>query len=232
MAANRMTKKWLKNHFAYSWWKYMLVICVSILGVNVLFTTTAYRPPEEKKIEIYVLNGFVTAQAMQDELLPLFQEACPDQESFFVANINLSGNDAYAYMQFSTYIAAQQGDVCLMPESEVHKLSAEGAEHAFVDLTEYVSGGVIDTKDIDLSGGMLRTESGEKRLFAIPADSLYGLLNHGNDPADSYLVMLAHGGNDANAARTVNLLIEQYHQEKPEGYDELHNAQKQQATYF
>lgn len=230
--AGGITKKWLKNHFAYSWWKYLLVVCVSVLGVNVLFTTTAYRPPEEKKIEVYVLNGYTDAQALRAELLPLFEQKCPDQEEFIVTNINLDGSDAYAYMQYSTYVAAQQGDVCIMPENEVIKLAAEGAEYVFVDLTEYVESGLIDTKDIDLSRGMLKTESGEKRLFAIPADTLYGLFAYGNDPANSYLVAFAHGGNDKNAAAVIDLLINQYLTEKPEGYDAYRQSKNRPATYY
>lgn len=232
MAEKRITRQLLKHHFSYSWWKYLIVIVVSILGVNVLFTTTAYRSPENKKIEVYVLNDFVTAHTMQEELWPLFHEQYPEQEELTVTNINLNGSDAYAYMQFSTYVAAQQGDVCIMPASEVHKLAASGADAAFLELSAYVESGAIDVKDIDLTRGRFRAENGKEGLYAIPADTLYGMLDHGNDPADSFLVIFGYGGNDEHAAAVANLMIDLYHREKPDGYDELHQKRTNSATIF
>ena len=232
MTQKRLTKSWLRNHVSYSWWKYLMVVCFSVLGVNLLFTVTEYRVPEDKKIEVYMLNGFAQAQQLQDELFPLFLAQCPDQEELTVANINLTGSDIYAYMQFSTYIAAKQGDVCVIPKGEILKLAADGAEHAFVELTPYIESGVINPKGIDLSAGMFKNEAGEMGLYAIPADTLYGLVDYGNDPAGGYLAMFAHGGNDEHAAAVVNLMIEQFHSEKPEEYDELHRSIQNQSTFF
>ena len=45
---------------------------------------------------------------------------------------------------FRPDVAAQQGDLFLMPRSEMLKIASDGAEEAFVDLTEYIEGGVID----------------------------------------------------------------------------------------
>lgn len=232
MMQKQLTKSWLRNHFSYSWWKYLLATVICVFGINLLFTMTEYRPPEEKKIELYMLNGYADAQAMQQELWPLFQAECPDQEELTVLNIDLMGNDAYTYMQFSTYVAARQGDVCLMPESEVRKLAEDGAEHAFIELTDYVESGMIDVKDIELSKGLFADSQGRQRLYAIPADSLYGLLEYGCDPKDSYLVVLAYNGNDENAVRMMNLMIGQYHGEKPQDYDENRKGLTKQAIIF
>ncbi len=219
MTENKFCRAWLRHHFTYSWWKYLLLVAGCVLGVNMLFTMTAYRPPEEKKVELYVLNDFVTTQTLQDHLWPQLLEKCPDQEELTVLNINLSSNDAYAYMQFSTYVAAKQGDVCVMPAGEVAKLAAGGAEYAFLELTPYIESGVIDPKGIDLSGGVFPNEAGEDGLYAIPADSLHGLSDYGNDPEGSYLVILAYGGNDAVSAHLLGLMIDNFYQEKPDDYD-------------
>lgn len=232
MAGKRITVKWLKHHMTYSWWKYLAVVVVSVLGVNMLFTMTEYRTPEEKKIELYVLNSYIMSEPLQSEISRLFFARCPDQEELTVANINLSGDDPYTRMQFTTYIAAKQGDVCLMPRSEMLKLADGGAEHAFVELSGYVENGVIDVKDIDLSRGMLRSEAGEEGLYAIPADTLYGLLAYENDPKGSYLVLMAYGGNDDHGAQVIDLMIERYHGEKPDDYDKLTTKKTNSATYF
>ena len=232
MAEERFSVKWLRHHLTYGWWKYLISIVVCVLGVNLLFAMTEYRPPEEKKIEVYMLSGFADTQAMQQELWPLLQAECPDQEELTVLNINILSADAYAYMQFSTYVAARQGDVCLMPASEVDKLVQDGADNSFMELTGFVESGLIDTKDIDLAGGMFADSEGGRGLYAIPADSLYGLLDYGCDPKDSYLVLLAYNGNDVNAAKMMNLMIERYHGAKPQGYDEMHKSLTNQATIF
>ena len=44
----QITKKWLKNHFAYSWWKYLVLTVACVMGVDMLFAMTAYRVPEDK----------------------------------------------------------------------------------------------------------------------------------------------------------------------------------------
>ena len=102
MTKNRMTKAWLKNHISYCWWKYLLMAVLCVVGVDVLFAVTQYRPPEEKKVEIYVLNDYAETEAMSQELEPLFFERCPDQEELTVLNINLGSDDMYARMQFTT----------------------------------------------------------------------------------------------------------------------------------
>lgn len=228
MAENRITKKLIKHHWSYNWWKYLLLVFLCAAGVDVVFTMTAYRPPEEKKMEIYVLNGYCDTAAMQTELEPLFFEAHPEQEELTILNINLTGGDMYAAMQFSTYAAAQQGDVCLLPRSEVQKLAAEGAENAFMDLAPYIESGAIDVQDIDLIGGRMKNSEGKESIYAIPADSLYGLLAFGNDPADGMLCVMGYNGNEETSAAVVNMLIERYRTPKPEGYE----TKSQQSPLF
>lgn len=216
MAANRITKKWLKNHFHYSWWKYLGVVAISIMGIDMLFTSTAYRPPEEKKLELYMCSGYTDSIALQEALWPQIQARYPEQEELSVMNIDLSTGDMYANMQFTTYTAAQQGDVLLLPQAEVYKLAAEGADIAFLELTPYLENGVIDPRGIDLSAGMMKSESGETGLYAIPADSLYGLSEFYCLPEGTMLCATSYGGNDERAAGLLNMLIELYQTEKPE----------------
>lgn len=232
MAGFQQKKKVISNHLTYSWWKYLILVIVCVLGVDIVFTTTAYRVPEDKKIELYMLNGYADGMAMHAELWPAFSDAYPEQEELLVQNINILSSDMYAYMQFSTYVAAQQGDVCVMPVTEVKKLAAEGAEGAFLELTPFVESGVIDPQDIDLTEGYMRSSEGIEGLYAIPADSLYGLLRYGTDPADSMLCIMAYNGNDEHAAAMVDMLIERYRTEKPEGYDEVHEKSSAPAALF
>lgn len=229
MADNRITKRRLRNHVAYNWWKYAIVVVLSIMGVNLLFTTTEYRPPEERKIELYACNGYLDTAALEEDLWPQIVERWPDQEELIVMNIDLTSSDMYATMQFSTYVAAHQGDVCLLPVAEMKKLAQDGAEYAFLDLTPYINSGVIDAEGIDLSAVIYTNEDGSEGIYGIPADSLYGLLSYGCDPAGSVLCVMVYSGNDDTAAGVAGLLIEQHRVDKPEGYDEM-RGQKEKNT--
>lgn len=231
MTKQRITKKWLKNHISYSWWKYLLLAVMCVFSIDMLFSMTAYRAPEEKKVEVYILNDYVDAEAVRQELEPLFFEHCPDQEELTVLSINIGSDDMYARMQFTTYAAAKQGDVYMLPFGELQALTQEGPD-AFVDLTPYLESGMIDAKDIDLSRGVMRRADGSTGIYAIPADALYGLMDHGNDPAGSMLCLTSFGGNDEHAAEVLNLLIEQYYAEKPKNIDQLRKERQNQSTLF
>ncbi|MBQ7885429.1 MAG: hypothetical protein IJ313_00890 [Clostridia bacterium] len=231
MAQNRITRIWLKNHWAYSWWKYLLLAGICIMGVNLLFTMTAYRAPEEKKIELYVCNSYVDSQALEEQLSPAFFERFPEQEELTVMNVNLSSDDMYARMQFTTYLAAQQGDVLLLPKSEVYKLAEGGADNAFLELTPYIKSGVIDLESVPGEALALKNSAGEEGVYAVPADSLYGLFDLGNDPKDGYLCLTEFGGNEDTAAGVIGLLFELYQTQKPEDYDNLHNSANSAAVF-
>lgn len=226
MANHRISVGQLKTHFVYSWWKYLLVLVLGCFGVDLLFTMTAYRPPEEKKIELYLCSSYADSIAIEEAFWPELQARCPDQEELTVLNINLASGDIYAQMQFSTYAAAQEGDVCLLPRSEFRKLAQDGADNAFLELTPYLEGGAIGVEDIDLSGGRAVSEAGEEGLYGIPADTLYGLLDYSCDPENSILCIMAYSGNQDTAAVMIDLLLQKLCTEKPEGYDEMRAAQK------
>ena len=220
MAVKKLSRKSIANYWMYSWWKYLALVVVCVMGVDVLFTTTAYRVPEDKKVEVFILNGYVDADRLYNDLWPALLAFDAEQEEMLIQNINISSSDVYAYMQFSTYVAAQQGDVCLMPTSEVKKLVTDGAEYSFLELTPYIESGVIDPRDIDLSAGRFRSSEGIEGLYAIPADSLYGLFELSNNPADSMLCILDYNGNDEASAAVLGQMIEFYHGEKPEIHEE------------
>lgn len=219
----------LKNHWHYSWWKYALVAVIAFFGIDLVFTMTAYRPPADKKIEMYICNGVADTEALQERMWPLFQEASPEQELLSIITVDVSSGDIYSNMQFTTYIGAQQGDVCLMPNSQVQKLITDGADDAYLELTPFVESGVLDLQDVDLSGGMMTARDGSTGLYAIPADELYGLLDYSCDPADCSLVVMGYTMNAENAALMIDLFFDEYKTEKPEWYDEYRKAKEEEA---
>ena len=209
MADNRLTKKRLKNHFAYNWWKYALSAAVSAMLVSIVFAVTAYRPPAEKKVELYVLNGYIDTETFQRDFWPELQARKPEQEELTVLNINLTdSSNIYAPMQFSTYVAAQQGDLFLISRDEMLKITSDGAQESLVELTPYLENGAIDAEDIDLAKGTLDRGDSTTAVYAIPADTLTGLNAYGNDPRDSLLCILMYSKNADSAAALIELMLE------------------------
>ena len=209
MADNRLTKKRLKNHFAYNWWKYALSAAVSAMLVSIVFAVTAYRPPAEKKVELYVLNGYIDAETFQRDFWPELQARKPEQEELTVLNIDLTdSSNIYAPMQFSTYVAAQQGDLFLISRDEMLKITSDGAHESLVELTPYLENGAIDAEDIDLAKGTLDRGDGTTAVYAIPADTLTGLNAYGNDPRDSLLCIPMYSKNADSAAALIELMLE------------------------
>lgn len=217
MADNRITKKRIKDHWRYGWWKYAIFAVVVAIGIDLLFSMTAYRSPEDKRIQLYMCNGYADAQALETDLWPALLEACPEQEELLAMNIDLTTSDYYAQIQFTTYTAAREGDVCLLPASEVRALASDGADYAFLELTPYVERGVIPTEGIDLEAGMLEDSNGVRGLYAIPADTLYGLYEYGCDPAGGMLCAMVYGGNDDTAATLIGQMIERFQTDPPQG---------------
>ena len=67
-----ITKERIRNHFAYAWWQYVLLICLAIFGWNLLYTTTRYRSPNDQRLEWYYggyqLDGEKNIDSLMDDL--------------------------------------------------------------------------------------------------------------------------------------------------------------------
>ena len=231
MADNRITKKRLKNHFAYSWWKYALAAVLSVMGVSLVFAATRYEPPADRQLTVYVLNDYTDAETMQADLWARIKEAHPEQEALFVQNIDLTdSSNIYAPMQFSTYVAAQQGDVFLIPYDEMLKIVADGPEDALVDLTAYIENGVIDVSGLDLSACTMEKLDGTTGIYAVPADQLYGLRTaYYNDAKGSVLCIPIYSQNQDTAAEAIRILMELGKGEKPAEQTEKAEAAQPQV---
>ena len=231
MADNRITKKRLKNHFAYSWWKYALAAVLSVMGVSLVFAATRYEPPADRQLTVYVLNDYTDAETMQADLWARIKEAHPEQEALFVQNIDLKdSSNIYAPMQFSTYVAAQQGDVFLIPYDEMLKIVADGPEDALVDLTAYIESGVIDVSGLDLSACTMKKLDGTTGIYAVPADQLYGLRTaYYNDAKGSVLCIPIYSQNQDTAAEAIRILMELGKGEKPAEQTEKAEAAQPQV---
>jgi hypothetical protein len=225
MVDNKITKQRIKNHFAYSRWKYILLAVVCVIAWDLIYSMTEYRPPREKRVHIYALSAGADNTQLQEALAQPVLDTLVDTEEVQFYAIGLTANGDYtAEMQFTTYMGAQEGDVFLCPSYKFNLL-AGGENGVFAPLEGYIQAGVIDAEGLDLSRAMGVDEEGVQHVYGIPMDSLYGLLDYNIDPAQMYLCIPLYSMNMDNAARAIGTLQQLLDAPKPDWYDDYKTRQ-------
>ena len=97
----------LRHHFMYSWWKYLLAILAGTLLVNLIFTVTEPRTPENKKVDFYIY-GYADTFTLDEYMEKVRLNEMPDMES--MTSLNILTDSTYGPMQLITYLAAGEGD--------------------------------------------------------------------------------------------------------------------------
>jgi len=62
MQANRISSDRVRNHFSYSWWKYLLLVIAAVMGWNIIYSTTAYKPPADKRMTVYFVTHSIDSE--------------------------------------------------------------------------------------------------------------------------------------------------------------------------
>ena len=215
MKDTKITRDRIQNHFTYSWWKYALLFAVAIFGWNIIYTTTKYQAPSDRRLGIYFVTHFIGADTTDwIEQETLRRDETLEEVSCISIALGGEEDQYYADVQLSTYIAAGEGDIYIMTKEKFRNYAAMDGLIALEDL---VASRTINTGDMDLSKGYVKNdETGEVELYGIPADSLYGLLEKGIDNKDLYICIMAHAKNEPAAERFINWFIQEMKAEKPE----------------
>lgn len=218
-----LTKERLKNHFAYNAWKYLVLCLCAIMGWSLIYTQTAYRSPQNKRIDVYIKSSSVTEELMNSFFEPIWKQVVPDME--LVSGTTLlasSSDDYYSQMQLTVYIAAGDGDIYFLPISDYKSFATTGA---FLPLEDLVESGAIDATGLDLSAGWItvvdeETGVSETHLYGIPTDALYGFMDGLQlDNRGTVMSILYNNQNDENVVPFFNALIQASRADKPEWLD-------------
>ena len=200
-----ITMRKIRHHFQYAVWMYLLLAAIAMFGWNLIYTTTRYRPPENKQVEFYVQAGMNSEQPLNELADRIHKEVMPEMESVTSTLITIT-DDYYGNMQLTVWISAAQGDVYLLSR-DYFKSFAEGG--AFMDLQPMIDNGTLNVSGLDLSGGTLRqTDSGVAGQYGIPADALKGFTADLIDPKNMVLCILYNNGNDEYSVKFLNYLLE------------------------
>ncbi len=218
-----VNKSTVQNHLTYSFWKYLVMgVCV-VMGWSLIYTTTAYRSPQNKRIDLYVQSSTTSSELIDKFIEPVWKAIVPDMES--VSSVVLMPLDDYTTtMQLMAYMAAGDGDIYFCTEQTFKSYAAQGS---FLELEELVKSGQIDPGDADLSKGYVayveeyddqgRAVKTSRHLYGIPLDSFYGFMGGMQlDNRGMYAVITVNNQNDENVIPFFSALLQAGQGEKEE----------------
>lgn len=229
MVDNRISKARIQHHFTYGIWKYALLAVVTIFAWDLIFNASAYRPPADKKLDVYFVVQGVDPTNIRDELEAELREAFPDQEAFSFLQVAVGDDMAYeGAMQLMAYIAAGQGDLFLFSVDQFRQYGREEGGF-FLRLDDYIASGVLDTTGIDMTLGELAPIGLEPGVYGFPAETQYKLASeYGINNHSLVWGIPEYSGNQENAVKLIAFLQEHLYSEKPEWYDEYQESLRQQ----
>lgn len=192
----------LKQHFTYSWWKYLIIGLLVFGLVDIIFTVTAYRVPPEKKVEFYIYGYMDLSGTLQEYMDSVRENEMPEMEE--MTCMTLASDNMYGPMQLMTYLAAGEGDVYLLSREEFLSNAASGSLIPLENDAELMA--VFTKAGASLQSGWRRnTETGESHLYGIPQDRLPGLARYAVAD-DGFLCVIVNNGNDENVLKFMRIL--------------------------
>ena len=200
-----LTKQRLRTHFTYHLWKYLLAAALTVFCVNLLYTTTRYRSPNDQRLEWYYggyqLDGEKNIDSLMDDL---HQSLFSDLEEVEFRTVML--DQTYGSMQLMVWVSAGEGDLFMLDSEYFSQLAqSEG----FAELTPYIESGTLNVDGMDLSAGyVINQDTGKKILYGIPASQLPGLQEYGLICDDFCLGVSVAGENEEEAIRLLQWLID------------------------
>jgi hypothetical protein len=211
----------------YSTWKYALMAACVIFGWSLIYTTTAYRSPQNKRVDVYIQSNTASSELIEAFLEPIWKETIPEMET--VNGVSMSTIDDYTTsMQLMTYMAAGEGDIYFLTEQYFKSFAPNGS---FLELDDLVANGVIQADGVELSKGYVayveeyddndRPVKTSRHLYGIPLDSFYGFMSGMQlDNRGLYAVISVNNQNDENVIPFFNALLQAGRGEKEDWINE------------
>lgn len=225
MDSMKITKDRIRNHFEYSWWKYVLFAILAVFGWNLVYTTTAYRPPKDKKLDVYFVTSSIPSEqldGLREGILVRFAEL---EDAYCHSIVYTDSDNYYGSIQLTTYMGAQEGDVYILTRERFDTLRQSGT---FLPLDEAIADGQLRLGEIDVSGETTTDEYGTVGVFGIPATALYGMMEaFAVDNRDLVLCVPIYSQNQPVAIGFIDWFIETMRAPKP---DWLIQREAEQST--
>lgn len=196
----------LRNHFSYSWWKYLLVVVLGIMGVSLTYALTSPKVPDDRKIEVIVC-GASMEQDFNDYMLRVRADQMPDMD---LMEVSVIPDDDTAIQYLTVRIGTQGGDIYILPRSQFERMVYNGALLPLDDDAELMT--LLEDVDLETGWGT-EPNSREKHIYGIPLKSRTGLsqfarLDQYFYVENGYLCILRYGKNPVNAMKFFKILCQ------------------------
>jgi hypothetical protein len=223
MPDTRITKSRLKNHLHYGKWIYAAIALAAFFVVELVYTTTEYRPDAYHRVDIYLVG-----QSAPDEtgLEPVAQEALEAgfayderMEAVNFMSIHYSGDaetDIYGAQKYMVILAAGEADCFFVNQRLFEQLIIQGGA---LPLDEYIASGVLPA-DKAVRGNETDSDgnpTGREFVYGIRLDGLGRMLSDeiGYDSRDKIAVILAASVNPDTTAVVINSVMDQLSGDAP-----------------
>jgi maltose-binding protein MalE len=208
----------VKNHFQYDKWKYILGILLVIFSWSMLSTVTAPRTPADKKVDIFLVGGYMMLDESTDYANTILDEFPELMEVNFL-NITLGDEMEYASRQrLMVMIGSQTGDIYSFTEDEFQAMAELGI---FIPLDNYPE--LLDHfTEEELEAGTFTTEDDPTpRIYGVPITGVEPMHNSFFNTEKSLMGVTAYSQNSEKAVEVLQWIIEhreteQYEQRKLE----------------
>ncbi len=196
----------LKNHFIYSWWKYLIALIVGIFGVDLLYTVTEPKVPDSEKIEMIVC-GATLDQDFGEYMERVRVNQMPDM---LKTELSVILDDETAIQYLTVRIGTQGGDVYLLPRDHFQKFMSNGVLLPLEDDKELMA--VV--RDLNLEAGWgAEHETRNMHLYGLPLKNQYGQsqfsgLDNYFYVNEGYLCVFRYGKNVENAQKFLRIICQ------------------------
>lgn len=198
-----LTRERLRQHITYSLWKYALLVVLAVFCWNLIFTVTAYRPPREKVVELYIY-GYGDTEPLDAYAEKIRQTEMPDMEQIGV--VLVAADETYGIMALTTRLAAGEGNIYLLPRENFQNMASGDWFTPLDDQTALLD--LCAERGVNLERGWRRTEENRDRhLYGIPLDVAPGLAQYLYSDSDYFFCIPVSNPNLDNSLRFLSILL-------------------------
>ena len=189
----KLTRQRWKDHMYYGKWIYIVLAIVAVFVTDLLYSTTEYRPPDERKVTVQFVGSSATmAETVEQTTEQILSAVLPMDETlelveFFALNFSGDDSDYYGAQKFFVELAAGENDVYVGSRTVLNSIIDQGAA---LPLDGYIASGLITVPEgaqlyerqeplFDEQGNEMG--KGETRIYGFSTDPLVQM------PAQTYM---------------------------------------------
>jgi len=205
-----VSKETIRNHFHYDKWKYVLGIFLSIFTWSLLATVTAPQTPPEKKVDLYLVGGFMIEEPAAEYAETMLVDF-PELWEINFYNIMIEGEMEYMGRQkLMIMTGSQTGDIYIFKKDEFDTMASLGA---FIPLDDYPEITRHFTKE-QLEEFTYTTDlDPEPRIYGVPVSDVDPIGKSFFNTEDAVIGVMAYSQNMEKSIEVMQWIIEHSDQE-------------------